>query len=77
MTNKKQRLELTWIGKDARPKLEPQILLAVPARSYHAKHRVTKNDLFDNLLTLKAREQASTGNVKRAPKSSAKTSIEQ
>ena len=24
---KKQKLELTWIGKDARPKLEPRILL--------------------------------------------------
>jgi len=24
---KKQRLELTWIGKDERPRLEPRILL--------------------------------------------------
>ena len=24
---KKQKLELTWIGKDARPKLEPRIFL--------------------------------------------------
>ncbi len=37
---KKQKLELTWIGKDARPKLDPRILLEDPARSYHAKHRV-------------------------------------
>ena len=36
----KQKLELTWIGKDARPKLEPRILLEDPAKSYHAKHRV-------------------------------------
>ena len=37
---KKQKLELTWIGKDVRPKLEPRILLEDPERSYHAKHRV-------------------------------------
>ena len=37
----KQKLELTWIGKDARPKLEPRILLGDPEKSYHAKHRVT------------------------------------
>ena len=33
--SKKQKLELTWIGKDKRPKLEPRILLEDPARSYH------------------------------------------
>ena len=47
---KKQRLELTWIGKDARPKLEPRILLEDPTKSHHAKHRVTENDIFDNRL---------------------------
>ena len=68
---KKQKLELTWIGKDVRPKLEPRILLADPARSYHAKHRVTANDIFDNrlifgdnLLALKALEQEFAGKVK-------------
>ncbi len=30
---KKQRLELTWIGKDTRPRLEPRILLEGPAMS--------------------------------------------
>jgi adenine-specific DNA-methyltransferase len=44
----KQKLELTWIGKESRPKLEPRILLEDPAKSYHAKHRVTDHDLFDN-----------------------------
>jgi adenine-specific DNA-methyltransferase len=29
--NKKQKIELTWIGKDARPKLEPRIFLEDPA----------------------------------------------
>ena len=38
---KNQKLELTWIGKDQRPRLEPRILLEEPARSYHAKQRVT------------------------------------
>lgn len=46
--SKKQELELTWIGKDNRPRLEPRILLEDPARSRHPKHRVADNDLFDN-----------------------------
>ena len=71
MTNKKTKLELTWIGKDKRPKLEPRILLEEPDKSYHAKHRVTENDIFDNklifgdnLLALKALEQEYAGKVK-------------
>ncbi|HMW22584.1 MAG TPA: DNA methyltransferase [Burkholderiaceae bacterium] len=67
----KQKLELTWIGKEKRPKLEPRILLEDPAKSYHAKHRVSDNDLFDNrlifgdnLLALKALEQEFSGKVK-------------
>ncbi|WHZ11856.1 MAG: Type III restriction-modification system methylation subunit [Burkholderiaceae bacterium] len=67
----KQKLELTWIGKEKRPKLEPRILLEDPKKSYHAKQRVTENDIFDNrlifgdnLLALKALEQEFTGKVK-------------
>jgi len=67
----KQKLELTWIGKDVRPKLEPRILLGDPEKSYHAKHRVTSADSFDNqlifgdnLLALKALEQEYAGKVK-------------
>ena len=67
----KQKLELTWIGKDVRPKLEPRILLEDPSKSYHAKHRVSENDIFDNrlifgdnLLALKALEQDFAGKVK-------------
>ncbi len=67
----KQKLELTWIGKDKRPKLEPRILLEDPDKSYHAKHRVSDDDLFDNrlifgdnLLALKALEQEFAGQVK-------------
>jgi len=68
---KKQKLELTWIGKENRPKLEPRILLEDPGKSYHAKHRVTENDIFDNrlifgdnLLALKALEAEFAGKVK-------------
>jgi adenine-specific DNA-methyltransferase len=67
----KQKLELTWIGKEKRPKLEPRILLEDPDKSYHAKSRVTDNDIFDNrlifgdnLLALKALEQEFSGRVK-------------
>lgn len=34
---KPKKLELTWIGKDQRPRLEPRIFLEDPKRSYHAK----------------------------------------
>src|ERR1035441_3677932 len=68
---RKQKLELTWIGKENRPKLEPRILLEDPTKSYHAQHRVTEKDLFDNklifgdnLLALKALEQEFTGRIK-------------
>ncbi len=67
----KQKLELTWIGKEKRPKLEPRILLEDPARSYHAKQRFSDADIFDNrlifgdnLLALKALEQEFAGKVK-------------
>lgn len=67
----KHKLELTWIGKDKRPKLEPRILLEDPEKSYHAKQRISENDIFDNrlifgdnLLALKALEQEFAGKVK-------------
>ncbi|HEU4367656.1 MAG TPA: site-specific DNA-methyltransferase, partial [Methylomirabilota bacterium] len=67
----KSRLELTWIGKEVRPRLEPRILLEDPGRSYHAPHRVTDHDQFDNrlifgdnLLALKALEQEFAGKIK-------------
>ena len=66
----KQKLELTWIGKHKRPKLEARILLEDPEKSYHAKVRseaaAFDNRLIfgDNLLALKALEQEFTGKVK-------------
>jgi DNA methylase len=71
MSSQRQRLELTWIGKENRPKLEPRILLEDTEKSYHARHRVTDHDLFDNrlifgdnLLALKALEQEFSGRIK-------------
>jgi adenine-specific DNA-methyltransferase len=68
---KKQKLELTWIGKEKRPKLEPRILLEDTEKSHHAESRVSENDIFDNklifgdnLLALKSLEQDYTGKVK-------------
>jgi adenine-specific DNA-methyltransferase len=70
-TMNRQKLELTWIGKEHRPRLEPRILLEEPALSYHADERVTEDDLFDNrlifgdnLLALKALEQEFAGRLK-------------
>ena len=67
----KTKLELTWIGKDQRPRLEPRILLEDPSKSYHATQRYGSDDQFgnklifgDNLLALKALEQEYAGRVK-------------
>ncbi|MDD4239754.1 MAG: site-specific DNA-methyltransferase, partial [Desulfotomaculaceae bacterium] len=59
-----QKLELTWIGKEKRPKLEPRILIEDPDKSYGDKR--TENMLIfgDNLLALKALEQDYAGSVK-------------
>ena len=66
-----RKLELSWIGKDCVPKLEPRILLPDDSVSYHAKHRVSDADIYsnrlifgDNLLALKALEQDLTGKVR-------------
>ncbi len=81
MASKKQKLELTWIGKEIRPRLEPRILLEDPEKSYHAPHRVTNHDLFDNrlihgdnLLALKAIEQEFAGKIKCIKRSAMSTS---
>ena len=45
----KTKLELTWIGKDNRPRLEPRILIEDEAFSHHADQR-RDGDVFDNVL---------------------------
>jgi len=68
---KKQKLELTWVGKENRPRLEPRILIEDTEKSYHAAKRVSDSDIFenvlihgDNLLALKALEADYAGEVK-------------
>ena len=68
---KRTKLELTWIGKENQPRLEPRILIEDPAKSCHAPFRVSDQDLFDsrlifgdNLLALKALEQEFAGKIK-------------
>jgi adenine-specific DNA-methyltransferase len=71
MASHKNKLELTWIGKENRPKLEPRVLVEDAEKSYHAARRVGESDIFDNrlifgdnLLALKALEQEFTGKIK-------------
>lgn len=71
MSGRKQRLELTWIGKEDRPKLEPRILLEDVEKSY--VRPAGEGDIFDNrlifgdnLLALKALEGEMSGVVKCA-----------
>ncbi|KQP46681.1 DNA methylase N-4 [Brevundimonas sp. Leaf280] len=65
----KTKLELTWIGKDNRPRLEPRILIEEERLSYHSAER-RPDSLFDNvlirgdnLLALKALEAQFSGQV--------------
>ena len=73
----KQKLELTWIGKDKRPRLEPRIFLEDKGLSYQAPSITTNSESDDscafndnllihgdNLLALKALEQQYAGKVK-------------
>ena len=64
MSNNKQKLELTWIGKEREINLEPRILVEVPEKNYGDMN--TENMLIhgDNLLALKALEQDFAGKIK-------------
>lgn len=69
MSARTKRLELTWIGKEEQPRLEPRILLEDEELSY--SKCVSDNDIVDNrlihgdnLLALKALEQEFSGQVK-------------
>jgi adenine-specific DNA-methyltransferase len=68
---KPTKLELTWIGKENQPRLEPRILIEHPSKSYHSTFRASNEDVFDNrlifgdnLLALKAMEQEFAGKIK-------------
>ncbi len=75
MTNKPQKLELIWIGKENQPRLEPRILIEDTERSYPPQFPLGKggkggfsgdNMLIhgDNLLALKALEQDFAGKIR-------------
>jgi adenine-specific DNA-methyltransferase len=59
-----QKLELTWIGKDIQPKLEPRILIEDPDKSYGDRNSENMLVFGDNLLALKALEQEFAGRIK-------------
>lgn len=68
---RKSRLELTWVGKEYQPKVEPRILIKEDGLSYQASLRVSVNDIFDNyliqgdsLLSLKSLESTYAGKIK-------------
>lgn len=72
MTNLKQKLELTWIGKDKRARLEPRIFIEDKTLSYKVQQVTTDanvafNDNMlihgDNLLALKALETSHSQSV--------------
>ncbi|HNH33905.1 MAG TPA: DNA methyltransferase, partial [bacterium] len=64
MNPKSQRLELTWIGKDDQPKLEPRILIEDPSKSFGDPKSENMLIHGDNLLALKALEQDFASKIK-------------
>jgi len=65
--NAKQKLELTWIGKDQRPRLEPRILIEDREKSHASGLGLPSGNILihgDNLLGLRAIEPTYSGLVK-------------
>jgi len=60
----KGKLELTWVGKDERPRLEPRVLVEDPSKSYGDLDSENMLIYGDNLLALKALEQDLSGKLK-------------
>lgn len=60
----KPKLELTWIGKDKQPQLEPRILIEDAGKSYGDRKAGNMLIHGDNLLGLKALEQDFAGKIK-------------
>ena len=44
------KLELTWINKDKKVKLEPRVLLEDESRNYYSKCQYSENDDYENSL---------------------------
>lgn len=64
MASKTGKLELTWVNKEQRPRLEPRLLLEDPSKSYGDPASPNLLIRGDNLLALKALEQDYAGKVK-------------
>jgi len=62
--SKKQKLELTWIGKEEQAVLEPRILIEDPEKSYGDPHSENMLIHGDNLLAPRALEQKFAGKIK-------------
>lgn len=63
---KKGKLELTWVGKDDRTRLEPRVLVEDSSKSYGNQDSDNMLIYGDNLLALKALEQDFAGMIKCA-----------
>ena len=50
MVIEKGKLELTWVGKEDRPRLEPRVLIPDPSLSYHSHQPSRGAEIFDNRL---------------------------
>lgn len=60
----KGKLELVWVGKEERPRLEPRVLVEDSALSYGDPGSEKMLIHGDNLLALKALEQDFAGKFK-------------
>lgn len=60
----KGKLELVWVGKEERPRLEPRVLVEDSALSYGDPGSENMLIHGDNLLALKALEQDFAGKIK-------------
>lgn len=61
---KKQKLELTWVGKDEKVKLEPRVLVEEPEKNCGDPNSENMLIFGDNLLSLKALEHDFAGKIK-------------
>lgn len=64
VNNIKRKLELTWVGKEDRPRLEPRILVEDSKLSHGDPNAGNMLIQGDNLLALKALEQDFSGKIK-------------
>ena len=61
---KRGKLELTWVGKEDRPRLEPRVLVEDTTKSYGDPNAENMLIFGNNLLALKALERDFAGKIK-------------